>query len=257
MRIVITADDFGFSDDTVDATVDCFTAGAITGASIMANMPATGRAIDYAKAHPEFSYGVHLTLVGDGIERPVTPPDTLPGLVDAQGNFAGGRTVRIGAVLRRLPRAGVEAEIRAQIGRILDAGVPVAYVDSHKHMHKIGLFRSALARVLDEFGITRVRSVQDVYLHRPWTSATFWLGPLWRRQLRRRFRTTERFYMSTTTEDTSWGEDLLQHVAADTLEVGGHPGHDEPWRAQEKADLMAFAPLARARGHDLVGWRDI
>lgn len=44
MRIILSADDFGFSDHTVERTIACFDAGVLTSASIMANMPATERA---------------------------------------------------------------------------------------------------------------------------------------------------------------------------------------------------------------------
>ena len=51
------------------------------------------------------------------------------------------------------------------------------------------------------FGIERVRSVQDVYLTRPLVGATYWVGSLWRRPLRRAFRTTDHFYMPASTGD--------------------------------------------------------
>ena len=41
MRIIINADDFGMDEDTVRATIECLEAGALTGATIMPNMPAT------------------------------------------------------------------------------------------------------------------------------------------------------------------------------------------------------------------------
>ena len=40
MRLVLNADDFGYSDDTVEATIECFACGALTSATIMPAMPA-------------------------------------------------------------------------------------------------------------------------------------------------------------------------------------------------------------------------
>ena len=40
LQLVVNADDFGQSDDTVDATIECFEAGALTSATLMAGMPA-------------------------------------------------------------------------------------------------------------------------------------------------------------------------------------------------------------------------
>ena len=33
LQLIVNADDFGKSDDTVDATVECFEAGAVTSAT--------------------------------------------------------------------------------------------------------------------------------------------------------------------------------------------------------------------------------
>jgi predicted glycoside hydrolase/deacetylase ChbG (UPF0249 family) len=77
VRIVLTGDDFGLSDETVEATVACIEAGALTGASIMVNAAASARAFQFARSRPDVSFGVHLVLVGDGRERPVVEPRGL------------------------------------------------------------------------------------------------------------------------------------------------------------------------------------
>ena len=87
-KVITNADDFGYSADTVRATIECFERGALTSATIMANMPATQEAVRYAAAHPELSFGAHLTFVGgDGGERPLLEAGQIPHLVDAQGGF--------------------------------------------------------------------------------------------------------------------------------------------------------------------------
>ena len=51
---------------------------------MMPNMPAFERAAAFARAHPEFSYGLHLCLTD---ERPVSDPTAIPTLVAADGCF--------------------------------------------------------------------------------------------------------------------------------------------------------------------------
>src|SRR5262245_26642107 len=148
MRIITNADDFGFSDDTVEATIGCFESGALTSATIMPRMPATERALEYARTHPEHSFGVHLTYVSDGVEAPVLPPSEIPGLVGEDGLFKNSNVVRVMALLRRLSVDEIQRETEAQIRRVVDAGVAVSHVDSHGHLHKFGPFRDALRRVL-------------------------------------------------------------------------------------------------------------
>ena len=38
MQLIVNADDFGLSDDTADATIECFERGALTSATIMPAM---------------------------------------------------------------------------------------------------------------------------------------------------------------------------------------------------------------------------
>jgi hypothetical protein len=122
-------------------------------------------------------------------------------------------------------------------------------------MHKLPSFADALERVLPRFGIRRVRAVQDVYLGRPLTSPTYWLGSRWQRSLVRSFATTDHFYMPTSTSDAGWERPLLaiaQRLTGTTLEVGVHPG-----RSDERSSLVRFAALARDEGHDFITWKDI
>src|SRR5690349_10512418 len=87
MPIILHADDFGQDRDTLAATIECFERGVLTSATIMPNMPATKLAVEYALAHPQFSFGVHLTFGADTVERPVLPPSQVPHMVQADGRF--------------------------------------------------------------------------------------------------------------------------------------------------------------------------
>jgi chitin disaccharide deacetylase len=259
MRIVLHADDFGASPDTVRATIECFERGALTSASIMPAMPATSEAIAYARQHPELDIGVHLTFVGDGEERPLSSYDEIPGLLDGEGRFLATRTVRLRALAHRLPVDQIEREVVAQVEAVRAEGVAISHVDSHRHLHKLPSFRAALVRALPRLDIHRVRAVQDVYLRRPLRSPTFWLGRRWQRSLARAFTTTDHMYMPTSAGDRGWEDPLagiVRDLDGETIEIGVHPGYDD-WRAEERTSVLAFADRARADGHELVSWREI
>ena len=259
MRIVVNADDFGASAETVSATIRCLEAGTVTSATIMPTMSAAAEALAYARERSDKSFGVHLTFVGDGDERCAAAPEEVAALVEEGGRFPATTPVRLRALLRRLPVDQIEREITAQLALVRDAGVAISHVDSHRHLHKLAPFRRALANVLPRFGIERVRSVQDVYLTRPLAGATYWVGSLWRRPLRRAFRTTDHFYMPASTGDLGWADALLQRVdglPGETLEVGVHPGYDG-WRDDERRSAGRLGERARELGHELVTWRQI
>ena len=257
MRIVVNADDFGASEETVRATIECFEAGALTSATIMPGMPATEAALEYARSRPDVSFGVHLLLTGDGEERPVSTD--VPGLTGADGAFLSGRDARMRALTRRFPAGQLERELTAQIELVRSAGIDVSHVDSHRHLHKLPRVRRALENALRRQGIARVRNVQNVFLRRQLTSPTYLLGRLWGKPLEREFTTTDLFYMPTGLADVGWDERVLDTLPrfAGSLEIGVHPGSEEDWRSAERRSALRFAERARAEGHELVPWTEI
>lgn len=259
MRIITNADDFGQDEDTVRATAECLDAGALTSATIMVKMPGTAAAVAYARANPQKSFGAHLTYVlGVGTESPVSDPAGLPALTGPDGLFKPSQGVRLQALTGRVPVGQIAAETEAQLAALRDLGVSISHVDSHGHLHRFGPFREALRRVLPRFSIRKVRNVQDVYLRRPVKSPNYWFGPLWRRGIVRHFTTTAHFYMPTSAGDAAWWDPLLaRSFQGQTLEVGVHPGHAESWRRDEREGILRFAEAARARGHSLIGWREL
>ena len=257
MRIILNADDFGWCEDTVRATVECFERGALTSASIMPNMPATAAAIEYARQHPEFSFGAHLTFVGDGLEQPVSAPEQVPHLASPDGLLLPSNQVRLTALQNRIPVGEIEQEATAQLAVLRDAGLAISHVDSHGHLHKFRPFREALARVLPSFGIRRVRAIQDIYIRRPLLSPTYWLGPLWGKRLRRMFVTTDHFFMPASAVDTDWVGPFLRRSLAGTIEIGLHPGFGQEWRNRERLAAQSFAKAVVQHRHELASWNDI
>src|SRR5438552_1857892 len=100
-----------------------FEEGALTSATIMPAMPATARAIDYARRHPEHSFGAHLTFTGDGVERPISDPRAIPSMVDDRCGFLSTRVIMLRAFFRRLPEREIAIEATAQLARLRDSGV--------------------------------------------------------------------------------------------------------------------------------------
>ena len=100
LQLIINADDFGQSDDTVDATIECFEAGALTSATLMPAMPATERALEFARSHPEHGFGVHLTLSADPACASARPTlRSSRAWYDADGTLLSTREVRLRAML--------------------------------------------------------------------------------------------------------------------------------------------------------------
>src|SRR5262245_16933755 len=130
-RLIINADDFGFTRGVNEGIVRAFELGIVTSTTLMANGEAFDHAVELAKANPRLAVGCHLAAVGG---KPVLTkggslvngdrrlPATLSKLVSG---LARG-TIRI---------AEIESEFRAQVDRVFKAGIVPTHLDSHKHSH--------------------------------------------------------------------------------------------------------------------------
>lgn len=257
MQIIVNADDFGMDRDTLEATIACFHSRAITSATLMAGMPATEAALAFAAEHPELSFGVHLFFGRVTTEKPISPPQTIPSLVQDDGRLRPAAEIRWGGVYGRLSEQDIATEMAAQIEYFVQRGLKISHVDSHWHMHKMRPFFDALQTVLPQFGITHVRGAQNVFTARPWRSPTYWLGSYWHRRITRSFKTTDLLFMSHTS-DLAWPTRLLRKLpTSGSIEVCVHPGRDESWRQREYEAATAFSTAAEHVGHKLVGWQEL
>lgn len=129
--IIVHADDVGVTHSVNAATVTALNSGLVNSASIMVPCPWFPEIADYAKAHQDIDFGLHLTLTAERVYYrwgPVAPRDKVPSLVDENGYFQHDwqRNTHIDP-------NDVEVELRAQIERALAMGVRPTHLDSHQY----------------------------------------------------------------------------------------------------------------------------
>jgi predicted glycoside hydrolase/deacetylase ChbG (UPF0249 family) len=129
-KLIVNADDFGLTAEISRGIIEGHLDGIITSTTVMINFPAAAPGIRQAQAEaPDLGLGLHLNLV-DG--APVLPPDRVPSLVDANGQFYPF-SVWPGVFGQFVP-AEIEAEMRAQFDRFVSiAGRAPDHLDSHYH----------------------------------------------------------------------------------------------------------------------------
>lgn len=133
-RLIVTADDFGFSPQVNAGVLRACREGILRFASLMVLRPAAVAAAAAAREEPSLGVGLHLELCA---ERP---------------EAAGLRYV-----FDSRARAGVEGEIRAQIEALLALGLRPTHVDGHINIHAHPVIFPVLCRLAREYAIPRVR----------------------------------------------------------------------------------------------------
>jgi predicted glycoside hydrolase/deacetylase ChbG (UPF0249 family) len=142
-KLVVNADDFGFTRDVNQGIVEAHRQGILTATTLMATGVAFDDAVRLARENPKLDIGVHLVLVG---EPPF--PATVARLT---------RAVAFG-------RIRIYDEFEAQVRRILDAGLEPTHLDTHKHTHLLPPVLEAVAQLSEEYKISWVRRPFDLPL---------------------------------------------------------------------------------------------
>jgi len=145
-RLIINADDFGFTRDVNAGIVYAHRYGVLTSTTLMANGDAFDDAVRLAYETPGLDIGCHLVLV-QGTSLLTGRP-----LPESPGQFL--RALAAG-------RIDIYAELRVQIEKIRDTGIRLTHLDSHKHTHIVpSVFRTVI-KLAQEFEIPYVRLPLD------------------------------------------------------------------------------------------------
>ncbi len=154
-RLIVNADDFGYTRGVNSGVIRGFCDGIITSTTLMANGVAFEDAVEHAKKNPKLGVGCHLVLVGGAC---VEATSAIPSLADDEGRLPPSLAVLTGKLLAGVVRGeDLARELRAQISKVIRAGIEPTHLDSHKHTHSHPRVMEQVVRVAEEFGIRRVR----------------------------------------------------------------------------------------------------
>jgi chitin disaccharide deacetylase len=154
-RLIVNADDFGYTRGVNSGVIRGFREGIITSTTIMANGAAFEDAVGRAKENPRLGVGCHLVLVGEAC---VEAASAIQSLADGEGRLPSSLAVLTGKLMAGAVRGeDIARELRAQIRKVISAGIEPTHLDSHKHTHSHPRVMEQVVRVAEEFGIRRVR----------------------------------------------------------------------------------------------------
>ena len=143
MKLIVTADDVGLDRGMTEGAIRGHREGIVTACSIVANGLHFDDAVARLRELPRLEVGIHLALVE---ERSLTTGTLMP------RNY-------LRYFLSRGPDP--EREMRAQIEKVLAAGLNVTHVNGHQHLHMWPRLFRIVERLATEYHIAYVRRVDD------------------------------------------------------------------------------------------------
>ena len=263
--LIIHADDLGMCHSINAATFYASHVGAITSASVMVPCAWFREVVHYAKAHPEFDLGVHLTLTSEWSNirwRPITNVAKDSALIDLDGFFCSN-----GKSLKLVREDLISSELHAQITTCLESGLRPTHIDSHM----FALFTSsALYRVylrlantfnipclnwpflmasstLENTDTSIIRGVDRQYQAPKSLNHSDWME----------------FYLDTIMSLSDGINQLTVHLGYDDDELRAAMGADtfwgSSWRRRDLAVITSrrFRMALEQRGVSLIGWQEI
>lgn len=189
MKLVINADDFGYTKANTAGIVEGYQRGIIRSTTALCNMPYLEWGRDLAKDCADLGIGVHLTLT---LGRSLTG---VKSFTDGQGNFLSKKEI----YAAELDPDEVYAEWKAQIERYIEVfGHKPSHLDSHHSVHDFNEKQKAVAlRLAQEYGLHLRR-------YSPYQYVAGFFGP------------------TATREDLLR---LLEENAGRDIEIMTHPGY--------------------------------
>jgi len=143
-RLIVNADDFGYTRDVNDGIIEAHRRGIVTATTLMAVGSEFQHAVLLAKDYAStLDVGVHLTLIGEralsrpGKALPATPAALALALLTSSLNIA--------------------RELDAQVTRVLEAGLQPTHLDTHKHSHLLPQVAEVVGELSERYHIPWVR----------------------------------------------------------------------------------------------------
>jgi chitin disaccharide deacetylase len=232
MKIIINADDLGFSNEVNNAIFALISRQLVTSSTIMANAPAFEDAVEKIHRHPKCSYGIHLNITEF---PPLTANPGLKSLLDEDKNFRRTNLdLSLGNPLGNPMMRAIFEEWCAQIDKVRSHGIEISHIDSHDHMHirKPQLF-IVLKWLQKKYDLNKVRISRNIYSPR---------APIRSNLLHYKKKlynyAIKKYYPSTTTSGftdfvTFLEVTQINKIPHKSIELSVHPGNPQQFFVDE------------------------
>lgn len=130
--LIVNADEFGLTEGINEGIIEVHSHGIVTSTTMVANLWAFDHAARLSRRYPSLAVGVHLNLTHG---MPILPPERVHTLVDQNGYFFRRRPFLQRLILGQISMIQVYEEFRAQIDKVIAAGINPSHIDSHESVY--------------------------------------------------------------------------------------------------------------------------
>jgi predicted glycoside hydrolase/deacetylase ChbG (UPF0249 family) len=148
-KLIINADDFGLCDSVDAGIIECLLDGKLTDLSFLVNFEAFNASVDLLKSIGKIRVGIHINLTaGRSILGPL-----VSRLTDANGFYFDLKSLAWKISINQIDSAAIYREIKAQFELLLDSGLGISHIDSHRNIHLLPGIMRPLLKVVADLGI--------------------------------------------------------------------------------------------------------
>jgi predicted glycoside hydrolase/deacetylase ChbG (UPF0249 family) len=157
-QIIVNADDFGMAKGINYGIVKCIQYGIVKSVSVITNTPAFIDAIKRIRKFPKVSIGIHLNLLRG---KPVLPSHDVSTLINREKNLYTLYTFVKKVFLKQIDLTQIELELSAQVEKVLQAGIKITHLDTHRHIHILPEILKIIIKIAYKYNITKIRCPLD------------------------------------------------------------------------------------------------
>lgn len=147
MKLIVNADDFGYSKGVNHGIVDSFKDGIVTSTTLLTTMPGAQHAFELAKENPTLDLGIHLTI---DLGRPTLAATRVPHLIQENGEF---KPYNYWLEATTIPTDEIYAEWKNQVDTAVEQGLELSHLDSHHHLHMLPSIFPIFSRLAHDYGL--------------------------------------------------------------------------------------------------------
>lgn len=153
--LIVNADDFGLTKSINEGIAKAYKEGIVTSSSLMPTGEAFEDALDLIKDFKLDSIGAHLSLTET---TPVADSAKIPTLIAKDNKFYKNHNeFFINFLLHLVKRDQIYIELKAQLEVLKKAGIKIASLSSHEHIHMLPEMLDIFVELAKEYDIPALR----------------------------------------------------------------------------------------------------